>query len=47
MRRFSYSCLLGTIVMLFLAVPTTAETVYKHYYAHDAVLDQYGVIAPW
>src|SRR5476649_1766777 len=19
----------------------------KHYYAHDAVLDQYGVIAPW
>ncbi len=47
MRRFLYSCLLGTIVTFFLAEPATPETAYKHYYAHDAVLDRYGVIAPW
>lgn len=27
--------------------PSSAATIQKHYYGHDAVHDQYGVIAPW
>src|SRR2546428_54093 len=35
-------------IMIFQRVSTaTAATTQKHYFGHDAVEDQYGVIAPW
>jgi hypothetical protein len=40
-------------ILLFLMaasgapLPAPAATVKGHYYAHDAVVDSYGVIAPW
>lgn len=34
-------------VLLLLQAGLSAATTQKHYYAHDAVEDQHGVIAPW
>lgn len=41
---FSATLLLG---FLSLGGHANAATVQKHYFGHDAVQDQYGVIAPW
>ena len=41
---FSATLLLG---FLSLGSHANAATVQKHYFGHDAVQDQYGVIAPW
>lgn len=39
---------LRTAFIFFVgAVTAEAATTQKHYYAHDAVEDEYGVIAPW
>ena len=35
------------LLFLFLGGHATAATVQKRYFGHDAVQDQYGVIAPW
>ena len=43
--------LLLRVALLFLLMAwggrANAASVQKHYFAHDAVQDQYGVIAPW
>jgi hypothetical protein len=39
--------LLPVLLCLFLAPLATPATTYKHYYAHDAIVDSQGVIAPW
>ena len=39
---------LGWLAILTgLAVPSMAATTQKHYFAHEAVTDRHGVIAPW
>jgi hypothetical protein len=42
-------CFLGALCLMGLLWPAVprAATARKHYFAHDAVEDRYGVIAPW
>jgi len=39
--------LIGPMLLVFCAQPGEAATSEGRYYAHDAVEDRYGVIAPW
>lgn len=45
MARYTLFVLL--ILALDPAGAGNAANVQKHYFGHDAVEDQYGVIAPW
>ena len=40
------SCFL-LLLLLSLTIPATGAETYPHYYAHPAVADAHGVIAPW
>ena len=41
------SRVLATVLMLHLAAPAAEQSPPKRYYAHEAVEDRHGVIAPW
>ena len=41
------SCLIVAVILSMAGARTPAATVQKRYYAHPAVHDRYGVIAPW
>ncbi len=41
------SGLLWLAILTGVAIPSTAATTQKHYFAHEAVTDRHGVIAPW
>src|SRR5512138_1388106 len=44
---FMRSGLVATTVVLTMAGMSRAATTQPRYYAHEAVLDEHGVIAPW
>ena len=39
--------LCGLLVFVMAVAVSHAATQQKHYYGHDAVVDRYGVVAPW
>ena len=41
------SGLLWLAILTGLAIPSAAATTQKRYFAHEAVIDRHGVIAPW
>src|SRR5665213_1144720 len=45
--KASFATLLSVALVCLCCAPAYAATTRTHYYAHDAILDKNGVIAPW